>query len=222
MNQPSTKQHPKRLLTLIPLNSSFVFHKDFYPKPRITLLDAELSNESKQQLNNLLEEFSDIICKNSIDISLTHLEEMVLPTEPGAALVASKSYDLPIKHHKFVQEELTNLLEVGHIERSLNSYAVQIIVVLHKAPPGISLAKTNRLVTDYNELNKQLPKVQSAQAKFKDSIVLIETTKIDHIWAKLKGAKYFSSLAIRSGYHHISIHPESTPKTESICPYDKF
>ena len=49
----------------------------------------ELSNESKQQLNDLLEDFPDIMSKTSMDISLTHLEEMVLPTEPGAAPVAS-------------------------------------------------------------------------------------------------------------------------------------
>ena len=33
---------------------------------------------------------------------------------------------------------------------------------------------------------------------------------------------YFSSLDIRSGYHHISIHSESRPKTTFICPYSKF
>ena len=51
--------------------------------------------------------------------------------------------------------------------------------------------------------------------------MFIETAKIDHIWAKLKGARYFSSLKIKSGYHHISIHPESRPKTAFICPYGK-
>ena len=61
-------------------------------------------------------------------------------------------------------------------------------------------------------------KVQTVQAKSIGSIVLIETAKIDHIWAKLKGARDFSSLVIRSGYHHISIHPESRPKTAFICP----
>ena len=50
----------------------------------------------------------------------------------------------------------------------------------------------------------------------------IETAKIDQIWAKLKGARYFSSLDVRSGYHHIFIHPESRPKTTFICPYGKF
>ena len=90
-----------------------MFHKDFYPKPRIMLFGVELSNESRQQLNDLLEEFSDIMSKNSTDISLTHLEEMVLPTEPGTAPVASKPYYLLLKHNKFVKEELTNHLEVG-------------------------------------------------------------------------------------------------------------
>ena len=98
---------------------------DLYPKPRITLLDAELSNESRQQLNDLLEQFSDIMSKNSTDIGLTHLEGMVLPTEPGVGPVASKPYDLSLKHHKFVKE-LTNLLEAGLIERSLSPYAAQL------------------------------------------------------------------------------------------------
>ena len=44
---------------------------------------------------------------NSKDINVTHLEEMVLPTEPGAAPVAFKPYDLLLKHHKFIKEELS-------------------------------------------------------------------------------------------------------------------
>ena len=57
------KTAPEETLPPIPPNSSFTFHKDFYPKPRVTLLDVEMSNESKQQLNDLLEEFSDIMSK---------------------------------------------------------------------------------------------------------------------------------------------------------------
>ena len=52
MKEPAISEVvPKKILTLIPQNSSFMFIKDFYPKPRITLLDAGLSNECKQQLN---------------------------------------------------------------------------------------------------------------------------------------------------------------------------
>ena len=45
---------------------------------------------------------------------------MILSTEPGAAPVPSKLYDLPLTHHRFVKEELMNLLEAGLIERSLS------------------------------------------------------------------------------------------------------
>ena len=117
--------------------------------------------------------------KNSTDIGLTHLKEMVLP---------------------------------GLFGRSLSPYAAPIIVVPHKVLPGSSLTETKRLVIDYHQLKKQLLKVQTVQAKSKGSIVLIETAKINHIWTKLKGAQHFSFLNIRSGYHHIPIHPESRPK----------
>ena len=60
------------------------------------------------------------------------------------------------------------------------------------------------------------------QAKWKGTLALIDTAKIDSIWSKPRGAKYFVKPDIRSGYHHISIHPESRPKTTYIFPFGKF
>ena len=81
------------------------------------------------------------------------------------------------------------------------------MVVPHKAPVGSLLTGTKRLVINYQKLNKQLTKVQTVQAKVKGTVMLTETAKIEHIWAKLKGAQYFSSLDMRGGYHRISIPP---------------
>ena len=63
------------------------------------------------------------------------------------------------------------------------------------------MAETKRIAIDYRELNKQILKVQTTQAKLKGSLALIETAKIDYIWSKLKGAKYFTILNIISEYH---------------------
>ena len=82
-----------------------------------------------------------------------HLEEMVLHMKPGSIPVASKPYLLHLKHHKFIKEELTNLLEAGLIEQSLSPYAAPIMVVPHKTPAGSSLTETKRLAIDYQELN---------------------------------------------------------------------
>ena len=105
--------------------------------------------ETHQQLDVFLQEFSDIMSKSSSDIEQTHLEEMVLHTEPGSIPVTSKLYSLSLKHHKFVKEELTNLLEVGLIEQLLGPYAAPVMVVPHKAPAGSSLMEMKRLVNNY-------------------------------------------------------------------------
>ena len=86
-----------------PENLAFMLHRDFYLKPRITLLDAELSLKTQQQLKTLLDEFSDIMAKSSSEIGLTHLEEMVLHTKPGSIPVVSRPYLLPVKHHKLIK-----------------------------------------------------------------------------------------------------------------------
>ena len=85
----------------------------------------------------------------------------------------------------------------------MSPYATPFIVVPRRSKPGAPLVGTKRLVIDYCELNKQIPKVQTNQVKSNGSLVLIETAKIDHIWSK-----YFSILDIHSEYHSISIHPD--------------
>ena len=149
-NRKNKKCHEKTD-KLVPIlgDSAFMFHKDFYLKPRMTLLDTELSPKTQQQLETLLEEFSDIMSKSSSDIGLTYLKEMVLHMKPGSIPMASKPYSLLLKHHKFIKEELTNLLEVGLIEWSLSPYAAPIMVVSCKAPAGSSLTEIKRLVINY-------------------------------------------------------------------------
>ena len=86
---------------------------------------------------------------------------MTIETDPELPPVASKPYPLPSKHHKFIKEETGNLLEAGLIRRSVSPYVTPIIVVPVKSKPGVPLAETKRLVIDYQELNKQIPRVQT-------------------------------------------------------------
>ena len=51
------------------------------------------------------------------------------------------------------------------MEWYLRPYAAPIMVMPHKAPAGSSLTETKRLVINYQELNKQLPKVQTFKQK---------------------------------------------------------
>ena len=45
-----------------------MFHHNFYPKPKIDLKDDEISEETRQKLQTLKQNYDDIISKHSSDI----------------------------------------------------------------------------------------------------------------------------------------------------------
>ena len=46
--------------------------------------------------------------------------------------------------------------------------------------------------------------------------------KVEDIFSQLNGAKYFSTLDLRAGYHHIGLTAESIPKTAFTSPFGKY
>ena len=66
----------------MPEKSAFIFHHNFYPKPKIDLKDAEISKETRQHLLPIQQNYDNIVNKHSSDIRLTHLEEMTTDTDP--------------------------------------------------------------------------------------------------------------------------------------------
>ena len=46
--------------------------------------------------------------------------------------------------------------------------------------------------------------------------------KVGDIFSQLNGAKYFSPLDLRAGYHHIGLTTDSIPKTAFTSPFGKY
>ena len=46
--------------------------------------------------------------------------------------------------------------------------------------------------------------------------------KVESIFSKLNGAKYFSTLDLRAGYHHILLDKSLIPKTAFNSPFGKY
>ena len=46
--------------------------------------------------------------------------------------------------------------------------------------------------------------------------------KVEDIFSQLNGAKYFSTLDLRAGYHHIRLTTDSIPKTAFTSPFGKY
>ena len=126
--------------------SALVHPSTFHPKPRLTLEDAYITPQTKQNLNKLLIYFDDIMSHSSTDIGLVTLEEVLIETSSNALPIASKPYPLALKHHHFIKEELQKLLQAGLIEWSMSPYTSPVLVVNKKNQhPSAELSDTRQL-----------------------------------------------------------------------------
>ena len=108
-----------------------------------------------------------------------------------------------MKHYNWVKEEIDKLLEAGVIRNSHFSWSAPIIVV----PKGDG---GKHLVIDYRALSK-------VTRKF-----VWPMPKVEDIFSQLNGVKYFSTLDLRAGYHHIGLTTDSIPKTAFTSPFGKY
>ena len=141
----------------------------------------QLDSTTQQQLDNLLGTFKDQFTKDEMTIATTPLTQIDTgDSDP----VSQKPYPVAMKHYQWVKEEIDKLLEAGVIRNSHSSWSVPIIVV----PKGDG---GKHLIIDNRALNKVMRKF------------VWPMPKVEDIFSQLNGAKYFSTLDLRAGYHHI-------------------
>ena len=185
---------------------------------KMQLQDAEVAKKYKEQFKQLCKEFEDVFSKDSTDIGKTPLITMDIDIG-DCPPICQKPYNLPLKHREWVQKELETLEKAGVIVRSISPWASPIVAVPKKTEPG---EPPRRLCVDYRVINSLLPKVQKAHSKAKGVLTLVPLPQIDHIYARLKGSKIFSTFDLRSGYHHMELSPETRAKSAFVTPMDKF
>ena len=101
----------------------------------------------------------------------------------------------------------------------MSNWASPIVVVPKKLAPGEP--QKRRLCIDFRKVNELQQQVITA-GKTKGQISLHPLPKIDEMYAKLKGAKVFSTIDLRSGYHHIALGKSSRAKMAFVTPFGKY
>ena len=190
---------------------------DVYPNRKVKLEDAEITEETRKKFEEMCDHHPEAFSKNK-DIGRTTLIEMEIDT--GDSLpVAQNPYTLPLKHHEWVRKEIETLEKAGVIERSLSPWASPVIVVPKKTAPDEPPRR--RLCVDYRKVNALQQEVKRTD-RGTGCLSLYPLLKIDKMFAKLKGARCFSTIDLRSGYYHIGLMRESRAKSAFVVPMGKW
>ena len=224
-----TNQHPDESNKSEPINSweeiQEVIESDFlispgdiYPSRKVQLQDAEVSEETLQKFELLCEEQHEAFSKNNQDIGKTQLIEMEIDTG-GSVPLAQSPYTLPLKHYDWVRKEIETLETAGVIERSLSPWASQVIVVPKKSAPDEPPRR--RLCVNYRRVNALQQEVKRTD-KSTSCLTLYPLPKIDEMFAKLGGAKFFSTIDLQCAYYHIGLTRESQAKSAFVVPMGKW
>ena len=200
-------------------DTAFICSPADVPGPcKVQLQDKSITTDIKQKFEELCEEYGQAFSKNNEDIGRTKLAKMDIDTGDSPP-VSSRPYTLPLKHYKWVQREIESLQCAGVITKSMSKWASPIVIVPKKSAPGEPLKR--RLCVDFRKVNELQQEVITA-GKTKGQIFIHPLPKIDEIYAKLKGAKVFSTIDLRSGYHHITLGKSSRAKTAFVTPFGKY
>jgi hypothetical protein len=162
------------------------------------------SAQYQAQVEELLREFTDVFPENlpnSLPPDRGHLHRIEL--EPGHTPPSKPTYRLSFAEQTELKKQLLDLLEKGFIQPSKSPFGAPILFV--KKKDG-----TLRLCIDYRALNR---------ITIKNKCPL---PRIDDLLDRLQGAKYFSCLDLRSGYHQVLVHPDDIEKTAFRSRYGHF
>ena len=155
----------------------------------------KLKPSIQSRLDTLLKEYE-------TSTGTTPLTEMTIDTGSSEP-VSQKPYPIAMKNYQWVKDKIEKLLTVKVICNSRSSWSAPIIVV----PKG---DRGKQLVIDYRALNKVTRKFTWPMPKVEDN------------FSKLNGVKYFSTLDLRAGHHHIPLDESLIPKTAFNSPFRKY
>jgi hypothetical protein len=139
-------------------------------------------------------EFPDVFPDDLLGMPPDRGIEFVIELQPGTAPISKRPYRMPPNELAELKIQLQDLLDKGFIHPSASPWGCPALFVKKKD-------NSLRLCVDYHPLNA---------VTIKNKYPL---PRIDILFDQLAGAKVFSKIDLRSGYHQIKIKPCDIPKT---------
>jgi hypothetical protein len=129
--------------------------------------------------------------------------EFAIELQPGTAPISKRPYRMPPAELAELKKQLKELLDKGFIRPSTSPWGCPALFVKKKD-------ESLRLCVDYRHLNA---------VTIKNKYPL---PRIDVLFDQLVGAKVFSKIDLRWGYHQIKIRASNIPKTAFSTRYGLY
>ncbi|CAJ0604217.1 unnamed protein product [Cylicocyclus nassatus] len=184
-NASATEAVANRAICPVFSNNINTFHVD--------LSKAEVTDEERQQLQALFEEFSDRISHDSYDLGSYEHSQIDIRTTTNIPPTRFRPPRIPVKFQKELDEHINKLLRAGRIVESDTPWIHNTVLV--KKRDG-----SLRVCLDFRPLN---------EITIPDHFPL---PGIEDILAKISGHRYYTTLDLASGYMQLLLSPESQEK----------
>jgi hypothetical protein len=160
--------------------------------PQLYTLNAHVKPELEAIL--VVCEFPDVFPKELPGMPPDREVEFIIELLPETAPISKRPYRMPPDELAELKKQLQDLLDKQYIRSSSSPWGCLAMFVSKKDG-------TLRMVVDYRPLN---------EVTVKNKYPL---PRIDILFDQLSGAKVFSKIDLRLGYHQIKIHEGDIPKT---------
>jgi hypothetical protein len=173
--------------------------------PSPTSIASALHHTAAQNIEDIPAacEFPDAFSEDLSEMPLDRDVEFIIELQPDTAPISRRSYKMTPKELAELKVQLNELLDKWYIRPSSSPWGCPALFVKKKDQPL-------RLCVDYRPLN-----VITIKNKY-------PLPRIDILFNQLAGAKVFSKVNLRSGYHQIKIRPEDVPKTAFSTRYGLY
>ena len=168
-------------------------------QPRI-----EVTGDKREELMQLLDQHRGCFPKEfPMNLPPKRRVNHEIDTDASAKPPSRPPYRLSQPELEELQRQLEKLLLHGFIEPCQSPYGAPVFFV-KKADGSL------RLVCDWRPLNRITVKTQAC------------LPNIDDLFDTVRGARYFTRLDLRSGYHQVRVREEDIPKTAINTPFGQF
>ncbi|KAM0025819.1 putative nucleotidyltransferase, Ribonuclease H [Helianthus debilis subsp. tardiflorus] len=174
-------------------------------KQRIAYMVSVVVNTKSKELKEIpvVSEYPNVFPEDLPRLPPDREVEFRIHLIPGTIPIAKAPYRLSPTEMLELKRQLDELLSKGFIQPSSSPWGAPVLFV--KKKDG-----SMRMCFDYRELNK---------VTIKNRYPL---PRIDDLFDQLQGAKYFSKIDLRSGYHQLKVHEEDIPKTAFRTRYGHY